>query len=82
VDTQRAAEIQVVLEGIKLPATRDELIGYARRFDAAAAQQLTRLPEGSYDSIDEAAEALLRVQPSPQKGQAQTVGRQQPFTTA
>ena len=66
-DIQRVAEIQVVLEGITLPATRDELIGYARRYDAVAAEQLARLPERSYDSIDSAAEELVRVQPSPVK---------------
>ena len=68
-DIQRVAEIQVVLEGIRLPATRDELIGYARRYDALAAEQLARLPKRSYDSIDSAAEALVGVQPSPQNPQ-------------
>ena len=34
---QRAAEIQVVLEGVKLPATRDQLVQYAALQDAAAA---------------------------------------------
>jgi hypothetical protein len=68
-DTQRAAEIQVVLEGITLPATRDELISYARRYDSAAAEQLARLPKRSYDSIDSAAEELLRVQPAPKKAE-------------
>ncbi len=63
-DSQRVAEIQVVLEGIALPATRDELISYARRYDSAAANQLGVLPSRSYDSIDSAAEELLRVQPA------------------
>jgi hypothetical protein len=67
--TQRIAEIQVVVEGIRLPATRDELVSYARRYDAAAAEQLASLPKGSYDSIDAAAEALRRVQPSPRDAQ-------------
>ena len=66
-DSQRIAELQVLLEGVKLPATRQELIEYARRYDGQAATQLARLPEQSYDSIDAAAEQLLRTQPSPQK---------------
>ena len=83
-DIQRVAEIQVVLEGIRLPATRDELIAYARRYDAVAAEQLARLPERSYDSIDSAAEELLSVQPSPrqviqmQKQQDRRAGRSAP----
>src|SRR4051812_44716333 len=62
-ESQRAAEIQVVLEGIKLPATREELIGYARRHDPEAGTQLGRIPKRSYDSIDDVAEALVRTQP-------------------
>jgi hypothetical protein len=62
-NTQRAAEIQVVLEGIRLPANRDELIAYASRYDAVAARELAALPDRSYGRIDEVGEALLRVQP-------------------
>ena len=60
--TQRAAEIQVVLEGIKLPATRDELVSYA--MDPAAAVELSAVPDRSYGRIDEVGEALLQVQPA------------------
>jgi hypothetical protein len=63
-DSARVAEIQVVLEGVRLPASRRELVAYARRYDAEAATVLSRLPERSYDSIDDAAEQLLRTQPS------------------
>jgi hypothetical protein len=62
-NTQRAAEIQVVLEGIRLPATRRELIAHASLYDAAVAAELAVLPDRAYDRIDEVGEALLRVQP-------------------
>jgi hypothetical protein len=55
---QRAAEIQVVLEGIRLPATRDELVRYAAREDAALAAVLERLPDREYGRIDEVGEEL------------------------
>jgi hypothetical protein len=63
VNAQRAAEIQVVLEGIRLPATRGELIAYARRWDPAAALELEAIADRAYDRIDDVGEALLRVQP-------------------
>jgi len=63
VNSQRAAEIQVVLEGVRLPATRGELIAYARRWDPVAASELEVIPDRAYDRIDEVGEALLRVQP-------------------
>ena len=62
-NAQRAAEIQVVLEGVRLPATRGELIAYARRWDPVAASELGAIPDRAYDRIDEVGEALLRVQP-------------------
>jgi hypothetical protein len=60
---QRVAEIQVVLEGVPLPATRKELIEYARREDRAAAEALERVPEGEYDRIDAVGEALAQTAP-------------------
>lgn len=62
-NSQRAAEIQVVLEGVKLPATLPELIAYARKYDGDAGTQLARLPKRSYDSIDDVGEELMRTQP-------------------
>ena len=62
-NSQRAAEIQVVLEGVRLPATRGELIAYARRWDPIAASELGAIPDRAYVSIDEVGEVLLRVQP-------------------
>jgi hypothetical protein len=62
--SQRAAEIQVLLEGVALPASRRELIAYARSQDEHLAQQLEPLPERTYRSLDEVGEALAPVQPS------------------
>jgi hypothetical protein len=59
-----AAEIQVVLEGVALPARRRELVAYARAHDLAAARMLEALPEREYRSLDEVGEALAPVQPS------------------
>jgi hypothetical protein len=63
VDTQAAAEIQVVLEGVHLPATKAELVDYARREDPDAACLLEALPAREYRSLDEVGEALAPVQP-------------------
>jgi hypothetical protein len=60
----RAAQIQVVLEGISLPASRDALIRYARSEDAEASRELERLPERDYDTIDAVGEALTHIQPA------------------
>jgi hypothetical protein len=64
VDHGRVAEIEVVLEGIDLPASKEQLIAYAAREDAAAAHALQALPEGDYDYLDQVGEMLLRTQPS------------------
>jgi hypothetical protein len=60
---QRAAEIQVVLEGVKLPATRDELVRYAGLQDAEAAVDLERISDRKYESLDEVGEELAPTQP-------------------
>jgi hypothetical protein len=57
-DAQRNAELQVLLEGIPLPATRSALLTYARAQDARAAVLLERLPDGEYDRLDAVGEAL------------------------
>jgi hypothetical protein len=66
-NAQRSAELQVLLEGVPLPATRDVLVSYARAQDAASAAWLEPLPEGEYERIDAVAEALSapRRLPSP-----------------
>ena len=59
-----AAEIQVVLEGVALPAEKGDLIAYAREQDERAAGELRTLPDREYRSLDEVGEALSPVQPS------------------
>jgi Protein of unknown function (DUF2795) len=67
VDTARLAELQTVLEGVPLPAAREELIDYALRQGVRPELLwlLEALPERAYDSIDEVAETLAPVQPQP-----------------
>ena len=61
--TQTAALIQVVLEGVSLPATKAEIVDYAWHEDPDAAALLEALPEREYRSLDEVGEALAPVQP-------------------
>jgi Protein of unknown function (DUF2795) len=63
VSTQTAVLIQVLLEGVPLPATKAELVEYARREDPDAGRLLEALPEREYRSLDEVGEALAPVQP-------------------
>jgi uncharacterized protein DUF2795 len=65
VELSRIAELQVVLEGIPLPAERSEFLEYAAQQGATPLQigLLHRLPEREFDTIDEVAETLVRVQP-------------------
>jgi hypothetical protein len=61
---QEVAELQALLEGVPLPAGRNELMDYARAEDGARfAPLLARLPDREYRSIDEVGEALMPVQP-------------------
>ena len=60
---QRVAEIQVVLEGVKLPATRDELVRYAETQDLQAARELASIRDRTYDRIDDVGEELAPTQP-------------------
>ena len=64
VNTRDVAELQVVLEGVPLPAQKEELLAYARSQDRASAERLAALPEREYRSLDEVGEALAPVQPS------------------
>jgi hypothetical protein len=57
------AELQVVLEGVPLPAGKSELVEYARREDQDAARLLESLPDCVYRSLDDVGEALAPVQP-------------------
>lgn len=62
-NTQRAAELQSVLEGVPLPAQKADLLAYAGDQDASAAADLQGLPDREYSSLDEVGEALAPVQP-------------------
>jgi hypothetical protein len=60
-----AATVQVLLEGVPLPADKRELIEYAReqRGGGSAEQLLERLPDRRYKTLDEVGEELVHVQP-------------------
>jgi hypothetical protein len=72
VTTQETAEIQVMLEGVDLPARKRELLEYARREDPDAARRLQALPDREYRSLDEVGEALVGVQPPSKLGDVHT----------
>ena len=71
---QDAATVQSLLEGVPLPASREELIAYARRQPDGEefAHELERLPEGDYRALDEVGEALAPVQPRRPRPQPDT----------
>lgn len=58
-----AARIQAVLEGVPLPAQKQELVEYARQQPGGDASLLQRIPDREYKSLDEVGEALAPVQP-------------------
>ena len=64
--SSRAAQLQVLLEGVPLPAAKQELIQHARRERAGPAELalLEALPDGGYESIDEVGETLQPFQPA------------------
>jgi len=59
------AELQVLLEGVPLPAGKQALIRHAREQEASADElaALAKLPEREYDSLDDVGETLQPVQP-------------------
>jgi Protein of unknown function (DUF2795) len=61
-----SATLQVLLEGISLPASKRDLIRYARSQDAGATMldMLERLPDREFRSLDEVGEELAPVQPN------------------
>jgi hypothetical protein len=64
-DLAQAAALQTALEGVPLPAEKHELVEYlaAQRARAAELHALRSLPDRLYQSIDDVAEELVRVQP-------------------
>jgi hypothetical protein len=65
VDLQRSAEIQALLEGIRLPATRDDLVAYASALDREAGSELLQIADREYGYLDEVGEELARTRPAP-----------------
>src|SRR3954447_151871 len=62
--TREVAQLQVLLEGVSLPAEKRELIEYARSQEhGGLARLLEQLPDRKYGSIDEVGEELAPVQP-------------------
>jgi hypothetical protein len=64
--SSRLAQLQVLLEGVPLPAAKRELLHYARREGAGPADLalLEALPDREYSSIDDVGETLRPVQPT------------------
>ena len=54
-----------MLEGVSLPATRDQLVAYASSQDREAASELLGIPEREYGYLDEVGEELVRTRPAP-----------------
>jgi hypothetical protein len=71
VDASRAAELQVLLEGVPLPAEKATLLAYAvqQHAEPVFIDALRTLPERQYVSIDDVAEELLHVHPPPQSAE-------------
>jgi hypothetical protein len=62
--TREVAELQVLLEGVPLPASKQELMDYARAEDGGRfAALLGQLPDREFESLDEVGEELSPVQP-------------------
>jgi hypothetical protein len=59
------AQIEELLVGVPLPATKQELVDYARSQPGGsrAAERLQRIPDREYTAIQDAAEELEPVQP-------------------
>jgi hypothetical protein len=64
-DIARAAQLQVLLEGVVLPAEKAELLEYAVRQHAEPQfiAALRTLPDRKFESLDEVGEELVRIQP-------------------
>jgi Protein of unknown function (DUF2795) len=65
VDHARAAELQALLEGVPLPASKQQLIDYLWPQDARAAEELRALPDREYERLDDVGEALAPTEPRP-----------------
>jgi hypothetical protein len=72
----RVAQLQVLLEGVALPAAKQDLLRYARGEGAGPADLalLEALPDRGYASIDEVGETLQPVQPTANGAQPERPG--------
>ena len=71
--TREVAELQVLLEGVPLPASKQELMDYARAEDGGRfAALLAQLPDREFGSLDEVGEELSPVQPERKQPDAQS----------
>jgi hypothetical protein len=62
--TREVAELQALLEGVPLPASKQELMDYARAEGGGRfAPLLAKLPDREFGSLDEVGEELAPVQP-------------------
>jgi hypothetical protein len=63
--SSHVAELQVLLEGVPLPASKQELIDHAHRERAGPGELalLEALPDREFGSLDEVGETLYPVQP-------------------
>jgi hypothetical protein len=66
VGTASSAQLKVLLSGVELPAEKPALLEYAvrQRAEPQLIDALQALPSREYESLDEVAEELVRVQPS------------------
>ncbi|HSC50550.1 MAG TPA: DUF2795 domain-containing protein [Gaiellaceae bacterium] len=71
--SSRVAQLQVLLEGVPLPASKQELLHHARREGAGPGEAalIEALPEREYGSIDEVGETLQPVQPATPQQQSE-----------
>ena len=61
---REAADLQALLEGVRLPADKSELADYARvRDHAGLARLIGELPEREYTTLVEVAEDLVLLHP-------------------
>ena len=63
IGTQRAALVQAVLEGIPLPATKSDLLAYARLQEPDVSPDLDGLPDEEFSRLDDVG-ALLTLVPT------------------
>ena len=57
-----------MLEGVPLPATRDQLIAYARAEDPAIVRDLEGLPDEEFDRLDAVGDLLTLEPAAPKPG--------------